>query len=186
MTRLQRWGWVALALVAALFLLFLARSVAAQGFTFMPQGGRAIALELLASPSDGAALREAIQSRRDEAQWRAFLEGRGKLSERERATLAAYLDVNMPLAPEAAKSGDLAAALPVDGRTLAENECQSCHSFFSGYLTQSRDVQGWRSVFLSPFHRQMKLTPQEREEFARYSALNMPMKVDDIPAELRF
>jgi hypothetical protein len=30
------------------------------------------------------------------------------------------------------------------------------------------------------------MTPQEREEFSRYSAINMPMKFEDVPEELRF
>jgi hypothetical protein len=77
-------------------------------------------------------------------------------------------------------------ALPADGQALAENTCQSCHSIFTSYLTQSRDVQGWRSIFLSPFHRELKLAEREREEFARYSAINMPMKVDDVPSDIRF
>jgi hypothetical protein len=41
-------------------------------------------------------------------------------------------------------------------------------------------------MFLSPFHREMKMSAQEREEFARYSELNMPMKFEDVPEELRF
>jgi hypothetical protein len=45
------------------------------------------------------------------------------LSERERARVAAYVAVNMPL--------------PADGRDLAWNECQSCHSLFAGRLTQA-------------------------------------------------
>ena len=177
MTRAQRWGWVLIALAVALGLLFAARPAAGEDNAFMPKGGRSILGGLLASPTEGAALRDALKSRRSAPEWRAFLEGRKSLSERDAATLAAYLEVNAPLKPEDP---------PADGRALAENECQSCHSLFASYLTQSRDVQGWRNIFLSPFHRQMKLTPQEREEFARYSALNMPMKIDDIPADLRF
>ncbi|HUL94072.1 MAG TPA: hypothetical protein VLV56_17180 [Burkholderiales bacterium] len=186
MTRAQRWGWVILAIAAALILLFLTRTAAAQDFSFMPKGGRTLLLGLLGAPASASELRTVVQSRRSEAEWRAFLEGRGTLSERERATLAAYLEVNMPLAPDVAASPDLAAALPPDGRSLAETECQSCHSIFSSYLTQSRDAQGWRNVFLSPFHKQLKMAPAQREEFARYSALNMPMKVDDVPPDLRF
>ena len=84
---------------------------------------------------------------------------------------------------QAAKRGDIASALPPDGRELAWNQCQSCHSLFSSYLTQDRDVQGWRNMFLSPFHRELKMTPQEREEFSRYSAINMPMKIEDVPED---
>ena len=57
---------------------------------------------------------------------------------------------------------------------------------FSGYLMQNRDAQGWRSIFLSPFHRNIKMTEQERETFARYSAISMPMKAENVPADLRF
>jgi hypothetical protein len=49
-----------------------------------------------------------------------------------------------------------------------------------------RDVQGWRNLFVSPFHRRMKMTEAERETFSRYSAINMPMKPEDVPKELRF
>jgi hypothetical protein len=87
--------------------------------------------------------------------------------------------------PLAAPPGS-ADQLPRDGRDLAWEQCQSCHSLFAGYLTQSRAAVGWRNMFLSPFHRQLKMTPQEREEFARYSEINMPMKVEDVPPDLRF
>jgi hypothetical protein len=113
-----------------------------------------------------------------------------QLSEREASELAAYLAVNFPL-PEGAvaqaeSQNDVASALPPDGRELAWTQCQFCHSLFSGYLMQQRDVQGWRSVFLSPFHRNLKMTAQQRETFARYSAINMPMKPADVPAALRY
>ncbi len=114
------------------------------------------------------------------------------LTDREQRTLAAYLAVNMPVpdpGETAAKAGDpaaLRAALPRDGRELAWNECQFCHSLFTSHLTQDRDMQAWLNLFESPFHREMKMTPQEREEFARYSTINMPMKIEDVPPDLRF
>jgi hypothetical protein len=92
----------------------------------------------------------------------------------------------MPLSDEAMKRDNLAAALPQDGCDLAWSQCQSCHSLFASHLTQRRPAQGWRNMFLSPFHRELKMNPQEREEFARYSALNMPMKIEDVPPDLRF
>jgi hypothetical protein len=92
----------------------------------------------------------------------------------------------MPMPDEAVKRGNLASALPSDGRDLAWGGCQNCHSLFASHLTQKRNVQGWRNMFLSPFHRELKMTAQEREEFARYSALNMPMKIEDVPQDLRF
>ncbi|HSN90539.1 MAG TPA: hypothetical protein VLS93_04870 [Anaeromyxobacteraceae bacterium] len=160
---------------------------AAEDYDFMPKGGRALLLELVGAPPDLAELRALAKARRTEPQWRAFLAGRKKtLTDRELATLAAYLAVNMPLPGETLKRDDLAAALPPDGRELGWTQCQSCHSLFSSHLTQIRDLQAWRNVFLSPFHRELKMSPQEREEFARYSAVNMPMKIEDVPPDLRF
>jgi hypothetical protein len=148
----------------------------------MPKGGRTLLLEWLGG--NATELRAIVRAKRSDAQWLEFVAAKQpQRSERERATLAAYLAVNMPLS-EAATRG--APALPPDGRDLAWEQCQFCHSLFTSHLTQRRDVQGWRSIFLSPFHRQMKMTASEREEFARYSAINMPMDVADVPSELRF
>lgn len=170
----------ALALGAS-FVTLAALAAAGEDFQFMPKGGRALLLETVGSMP--AQLRPIVQSKRTEPQWREFADANGKrLTERERATLAAYLAVNLPLAGPL----DSAQQLPRDGRDLAWEECQSCHSLFSSHLTQARSAQHWRNMFMSPFHRQMKMTPQEREEFARYSELNMPMKVDDVPPDLRF
>jgi len=157
---------------------------------FMPRGGKTLFLELADTPRL-AELREIGNLTRTESEWRGFLGERHKqLGEREVTELAAYLAVNLPLpdgAVEQAESrGDVSSALPADGRELAWTQCQFCHSLFSGYLMQQRDVQGWRSVFLSPFHRGLKMTAQQRETFARYSAINMPMKAADVPAALRY
>jgi hypothetical protein len=150
-------------------------------FNFMPKGGRALLVDVLGTST--GQLAAIAQEKRTEAQWREFADAQQKpLTERERATLAAYLAVNMPVAGAVT---DIA-QLPRDGRDLAWEECQSCHSLFSGYLTQARAAVGWRNMFLSPFHRQLKMTPQEREEFARYAEINMPMKVEDVPPDLRF
>ena len=154
---------------------------------FMPKGGRVLLLDLPGVPPGQAELRAIAQARRTEPEWRDFVASRKKaLTERELATLAAYLAVNMPMPEDAVKRADLASALPLDGRDLAWSGCQPCHSLFASHLTQKRTVQGWRNVFLSPFHRELKMSAQEREEFARYSALNMPMKIEDVPQELRF
>jgi len=187
MTTARRVSLVLLAILAAILLLMLARSASGEDFAFMPKGGRALLVELPGAAANPAELRGIVRSRRTDAEWRSFVDAHGAaLSEHERATLAAYLALNMPVTEDTAKRGDLAANLPPDGRDLAWNECQSCHPLFAGYLTQDRDAQGWRNIFLSPFHRQMKLSPQEREEFARYSALNMPMKIESVPQDMRF
>ncbi len=172
MTHSRRGALAWSALAAALIVASPSR---AEDFDFMPKGGRALLAGLL---KEGMPPGE-LEAKRSESEWRKFADARGKqLSERERATLAAYLAVNFPAA-EPKK-------LPRDGRDIAWWDCQSCHSLFSGYLTQSRDAQAWRNIFLSPFHRQMKTTTQEREEFARYSELNMPLKVEDVPPDLRY
>jgi hypothetical protein len=161
----------------------------AEDDAFMPKGGRTLLIEALGSDPSVATLRPVLMAQRGDEQWAAFAAERAaRASQRERATLAAYLAVNMPAGNAAAKADarSMLAALPRDGRDLAWQQCQFCHSLFSSHLTQSRDAQGWRNMFLSPFHRELKMTPQEREEFARYSALNMPMKVEDVPADLRF
>jgi hypothetical protein len=167
-----------------------ALAAAGEDYDFMPKGGKALLLEVLGTPPDMAEFRKIIRARRTEEEWRAAIVPRRKaLTDKQLATLGAYLAVNMPL-PEAAakeaKSGEPASSLPPDGRELAWKQCQSCHSLFASHLTQIRDVQGWRNMFLSPFHRELKMSPQEREEFARYSAVNMPMKIEDVPQDLRF
>jgi hypothetical protein len=155
----------------------------------MPKGGKTLLLELTAKPAE---LREIGAARHSEAEWREFVAARktAAMTERDVNELAAYLAINMPVANDvpakAPDSAALAEAFPPDGRELAWEHCQFCHSFFSGYLMQSRDVQGWRSVFLSPFHRNIKMTEQERETFARYSTISMPMKAENVPADLRF
>jgi hypothetical protein len=165
----------------------LAQTPASEDARFMPKGGRALLLEVVGKGAGADELRQIAQSRRTEAQWREFANTRGKaLTDRERSTLAAYLAVNMPMTQDKLKQPEWRASLPRDGRDLAWEQCQLCHSLFTSHLTQDRDVQAWRNMFMSPFHRELKMTPQEREEFARYSALNMPMKIDDVPSELRF
>jgi len=172
--------------VVALACFALAQAAGAD-HSFMPKGGRALLLDLLGAPADLAQLRVITQTRRTEPQWRDFVVARKQaLSERELTTLAAYLAGNLPLPDAAVKRDDLALALPPDGRDLAWNGCQNCHSLFAGYLMQERELQAWRNIFLSPFHRELKMSPQEREEFARYSAINMPIKLDDVPPDLRF
>lgn len=165
----------------------LVQPAAAEDYDFMPKGGRTLLLEVVRAAPKATDLRAVVQARRSEAEWREFVAARAKaMNEREIATLAAYLAVNMPLAEGAAKADNVASALPPDGRELAWNQCQFCHSLFTSYLTQVREVQAWRNMFESPFHRELKMSPREREEFSRYSAINMPMKIEDVPQDLRF
>jgi hypothetical protein len=185
MTRAASGGRLFLAVLAIALSAF--AQAAGEDNAFMPKGGRTLLLDLLGTPPDQTELRGIAQARRTEPEWLAFVAARKKaLTERELATLAAYLAVNMPLSDDAVKRDKLASALPPDGRDLAWNGCQNCHPLFASHLTQRRSAQGWRNMFQSPFHRELKMNPQEREEFARYSALNMPMKIEDVPQDLRF
>lgn len=184
-------GGVLLAAAAGALVFPPALASPGEDYDFMPKGGKALLLEVLGTPPDMAEFRKIVRERRTEKEWRTAIAPRAKaLTDRQLDTLVAYLAVNMPLpdvaAQEAAKAKDPAASLPQDGRELGWKQCQSCHSLFSSHLTQIREIQGWRNVFLSPFHKEMKMSPQEREEFARYSALNMPMKIEDVPQDLRF
>jgi hypothetical protein len=161
---------------------------AQEDFNFMPKGGKTLLTELTSNPTE---LREIASARRSEAEWREFVVKRkSAMAERDVKELAAYLAINMPLPGGAPAEGQdsraMAATFPPDGRELAWFQCQSCHSLFSGYLMHDRDAQGWRSIFLSPFHRGMKMTERERETFARYSGHSMPMKIENVPADLRF
>lgn len=190
MNRPRLTGWASLA-AASLLLAGLVPALSQLDFSFMPKGGKTLLLELLGTPPDRAELRKIAATRRTETEWRAALVTRARtLDERQQNTLAAYLAVNMPL-PQGAmqeieKNANVAAALPRDGRELGWNECQSCHSLFASHLTQDRNLQGWLNMFQSPFHRELKMTAQEREEFAHYSTINMPMRIEDVPQDLRF
>ena len=179
--------------VVGLVLAGLAPALAQLDYGFMPKGGKSLLLEVLGQTPDDKEVREIVGSSRSGAEWRTALAERGKaLSERELRTLAAYLEVNMPvsdpaaLAAKASQPQAMAKALPRDGRELGWEECQFCHSLFTSHLTQDRSVQAWRNMFESPFHRELKMPAQEREEFSRYSAINMPMKMEDVPPDLRF
>lgn len=154
-------------------------------FAFMPDGGRGLLGRL--TGDDRERLAALAAETRDLAGWRDMLTAQGGMTKTEIEVLAGYLSVNFPLAgglPEGAE--DPMAALPPDGKQLAIDNCQTCHSIFSGYLMQDRDLQGWRSVFQSPFHSELPMTAKERETFALYSAATMPLDYEDVPPELRF
>lgn len=146
-------------------------------FAFMPDGGRTAFARAVPDPAKQA---ELLAQTRSAEEWEAALAGSG-LTGHELATLAAYLSRVAPL-----EAGDPVTSLPPDGRDLALSQCQSCHSLFSGYLMQRRDRNGWLVVFASPFHKDIPMSQIEREIFADYSAINMPLRVEDVPPEMRF
>ena len=159
---------------------------AAQTLTmdFMPAGGKSLLIDVL-NQGKSAALIESAGEKRNAKEWVAALEAmKLSLKEREVATLAGYLAVNGPF--EANVMQNPGTGLPADGRELAWNGCQSCHSLFTGYLTQQRDYAGWQNMFQSPFHKELRMTERERNEFSTYSSINMPMKYEEVPEDLRF
>lgn len=147
-------------------------------FAFMPDGGRStIGIVFPDAETRTWALKQDMSA---EA-WKESITARAPdLGEKPRDTLAAYLSVVAPY------EADPASDLPPDGRDIALAQCLSCHSLFTGYLMQRRDRQGWLSTFASPFHQVIEITPEEREIFADYSAINMPMRLEDVPPELRY
>lgn len=148
-------------------------------FAFVPDGGRGLFARVFPTEADR---RAALAAARNVTEWETLLAERD-LSGTERRTLAAYLAAIAPRDPAMDASP---AALPPDGRDLALAQCQSCHSLFSGYLMHRRDRNGWLVIFASPFHHAIPMTEAERAIFADYSAINMPLRVQDVPPELRF
>jgi hypothetical protein len=168
----------------------LAGSLLAQpDFDFMPDGGRKTLMRVFGGSATELAM--VASSQHDGAEWQRMVAAKAPdLAPEEIETLVSYLAVNMPLPAEAvgeaASTEELSATLPPDGKELAIANCQFCHSLFSGYLSQDRDVEGWRGVFKPPYHSELPMSARERETFSRYSAINMPIPYQDVPADLRF
>ncbi|MDX1779874.1 MAG: hypothetical protein R3256_01015 [Thalassovita sp.] len=178
-----------LGLVAVLALAAHAQEDQVDQYGFMPPGGRALLLSLLGS-EDGEALAEIAARDQSGEEWQAWAaEKNPDLDETALATFAGYAELNLPLGEDVlmalAENGD-ATLLPPDGKDLAVAQCQFCHSLFSGYLMHERDEVGWRGTFKAPFHKEIPMSEVERDTFAHYSALNMPLRFEDVPPELRF
>lgn len=170
---------------------FLAAAVwaADDQFGFMPDGGRSI-LSRLAGGLDENALRDLLTRDAEAEDWAEWARSRdAELDETAARTMAEYAALNLPLDSKSIaglSAGGLAGALPPDGKDLAVAQCQFCHSLFSGYLMHDRDRTGWESTFKAPFHKEIPMSEIERQTFASYSALNMPLEFEDVPPELRF
>ena len=158
-------------------------------FGFMPDGGRTLLAGLIAELD--AEARQAVLGRKAQAaDWADWARAQDpEIDEVATRTLAGYAALNLPLEEALLAEGigeDLTAALPPDGKDLAIAQCQFCHSLFSGYLMHDRDQTGWKGTFKAPFHTEIPMTEIERDTFASYSALNMPVKFEDVPPEWRF
>ncbi|WP_026757009.1 hypothetical protein [Sediminimonas qiaohouensis] len=158
-------------------------------FAFMPDGGRSILTGLLSAMTPEAAQDTLMRDDAPEgwATWATSLDA--GLDPASIETLASYAALNLPLGGKPVSglgATELAEVLPPDGKDLAVAQCQFCHALFSGYLMHDRDKAGWLSTFKSPFHTEIPMSRVERETFAGYSAINMPLAFDDVPPELRF
>lgn len=158
-------------------------------FGFMPDGGRHTIAGLFAKAPD--VLKEIVSQKRTDAEWQAWLKSEAPdLTDKQLKTLGSYLELNMPMDATAidkiGQAKEVVEVLPQDGKDIAIANCQYCHSLFTGYLVQRRDLKAWQGTFKSPFHKEIHMDERQRETFSRYSAINMPMRYEDVPEELRF
>ena len=164
-------------------------------FDFIPSGGRTLLSQVLDSKPPAAEVRALLTSKRTSEEWLVELKSRTKaipalqaLDERELQTLADYLHFNMPLptgkVPADPTKADLKKILPLDGRDIALDYCQSCH-IITVTVTQDRTKEHWLGTLNKPSHIEIKLSPQEREALARYLVLNAGIPIDQVPEDLR-
>jgi len=179
------------ALVAAGALL---AAQAADVFDFIPQGGRTLLARVLAGRKADD-IKAVVAARRTRDEWVADLRGRSaqfpavqRLSDKEMLTLADYMSFNLPL-PAAKVPGHPATAvwdkvLPMDGRDMALEYCQSCH-IITVVITQDRSKQAWLGSLNKPSHVQIKLNAAQRDALANYLVLNAAIPIDQVPEDLR-
>jgi mono/diheme cytochrome c family protein len=179
-----------------LLLVFAAAPLRAQEgdvFAFIPPGGRTLLSQLVDQGLPSEELQAILSGKRSRDEWVAFLKERQGavpalqgLGETELLTLADYLAFNMP-APgisAQASAGELAKALPPDGRDFALTHCQSCH-IVTVVVTQDRTKEAWLGTMNKPSHIEIELTPAQREALANYLVLNAGIPIDLVPEELR-
>lgn len=164
-------------------------------FDFIPLGGRSLLGEILAGDPPAGEARALLGARQTREEWVAWLKERAgvlpaveALGEHELLTLADYLSFSMPL-PADRIPADIARAdwgkiLPMDGRDMALEYCQSCH-IITVTVTQDRTKTAWLGTMSNPSHVEIKLTPQQREALASYLVLNAGIPIDDVPEDLR-
>lgn len=164
-------------------------------FDFIPLGGRSLLSQVLESKVPAAEARALLTGKRTREEWVDYLKERTKtvtalkdLDEQELLTLADYMSFNMPL-PAAKIPADLAKAdwrkiLPLDGRDMALEYCQSCH-IITVTITQDRTKTAWLGTMTNPSHIEVKLTKEQREALASYLVLNAGIPIDLVPEDLR-
>lgn len=165
-------------------LLLNAGTAAAQDdvFDFMPEGGRTILLDLLAT---NPGLGDAIGTARGPEDWLTYLsqdaqaaaaKTAAELDEWQRQTLADYLGYAGAIMDTE--------NLVRDGRDMTLERCQSCH-IVTVVVTQSRTRAAWLGTMNKPSHIKVPLTEAERGQLADYLVVNAGLPIDAIPPELR-
>jgi hypothetical protein len=168
---------------------------AADIFDFIPWGGRTLLARVLATRPSAADTRVLLTGKHSREEWLKVLQDRGKtvpalqrLSEKEQLTLADYLSHNMPL-PANKVPADPARAnweklLPMDGKDMALDYCQSCH-IITVVVTQDRAREHWLGTLNKPSHIEIKLTHAQREALVSYLVINAAIPIDQVPEDLR-
>jgi mono/diheme cytochrome c family protein len=168
---------------------------AADVFDFIPLGGRTLLAKTFASRPPADEVKGLLSAKHTREEWLSDLRGRSKaitglqrLNDKELLTLADYLSFNMPLPPAKIPAKPALAnwekLLPLDGRDLVLEHCQSCH-IITVVVTQKRSKDAWLGSLNKPSHIQIKLTRAQREALASYLVLNAAIPIDDVPEELR-
>jgi len=163
-------------------------------FDFIPLGGRSLLSQTLegASPADVSDL---LSGQRSAAEWADYLRARTQtlpalqdLYEEDLLTLADYLSFTMPLPadrlPADPAAADWSTLLPMDGRDMALEYCQSCH-IITVTVTQDRTREAWLGTMSNPSHVEIKLSPQQREALADYLVRNAGIPIEQVPEDLR-
>lgn len=189
-----RFAFVAAA-AAIILVVGLSRAQTEDVFAFIPPGGRELLTEILKAAPPAEDVNALLTGRRGAEGWHAYLTSRAgstpvlkDFGDRELATLANYLAFAMPLPadklPADPARADWKKILPMDGRDLALNYCQSCH-IITVVITQERPVEHWLGTMNKPSHIEIELTPAQRRELANYLVINGGIPIDLVPEELR-
>ena len=183
------------ALLAGAMLFALIAAQAADVFDFIPLGGRTLLARVLAGRPAADEVRAIVGGKHTRDEWLADLHSRSKqlpglqrLTDKELLTLADYMSFNLPL-PAAKIPANPAQAnwdklLPLDGRDIVLDYCQSCH-IITVVVTQDRAKAAWLGSMNKPSHVGIKLSPAQREALASYLVINAAIPIDQVPEDLR-
>lgn len=168
---------------------------AADVFDFIPAGGRTLLAKVLASRAPAAEVHAIVSGKHTRDEWLGYLREHSKalaglqpLKEKELLTLADYMSHNLPLPPAKVPANPAQAnwdkLLPLDGRDMALEYCQSCH-IITVVVTQDKPKSGWLGTMHKPSHIQIKLTEPQREALADYLVINASIPIEEVPEDLR-